>query len=288
MTRACTTRSGPGSKAILACACCMKRWSNRWYRVAAQWSIPACSWIATCYAPRAGVQRATAGADHPAHREAGTDFNMDSPKQLQQILFEKAADSGDAQDTDRQPSTAEECVGRAGALVSPATASSAIRALAKLKRPTRTIARACGSAHRRIHTTINSGRANRPALLPIQPANIRSARPEGRRIRQAFIAPPGYVLMAADYSQIELRTWPHRRAMKGLLSAFAEDRDVHQATAAEVFSVPVDSVSADQRRTAKPSISPHLWMSPFGLARQLGIGRATHSATGALLRPVPA
>jgi DNA polymerase-1 len=106
--------------------------------------------------------------------------------------------------------------------------------------------------------------------------NIPIRRPEGRRIRQAFIAPPGYVLMAADYSQIELRIMAHLSGDEGLLSAFAEDRDVHVATAAEVFSVPLDAVTSDQRRTAKTINFGLIYgMSPFGLARQLGIDRGS-------------
>jgi DNA polymerase I len=97
---------------------------------------------------------------------------------------------------------------------------------------------------------------------------------EGRRIRQAFIAPPGHSLVAADYSQIELRIMAHLSGDATLLRAFAEDRDVHQATAAEVFSTPLDQVSADQRRSAKAiNFGLMYGMSAFGLARQLSIGR---------------
>jgi len=97
---------------------------------------------------------------------------------------------------------------------------------------------------------------------------------EGRRIRQAFIAPPGHSLVAADYSQIELRIMAHLSGDATLLRAFAEDRDVHQATAAEVFSTPLEQVSADQRRSAKAiNFGLMYGMSAFGLARQLGIGR---------------
>ncbi|MEM9207866.1 MAG: DNA polymerase, partial [Pseudomonadota bacterium] len=94
------------------------------------------------------------------------------------------------------------------------------------------------------------------------------------RIRQAFIAPEGFVLMAADYSQIELRIMAHLSADDGLLGAFADGRDIHQATAAEVFSVPVDDVNADQRRSAKAiNFGLMYGMSAFGLAKQLGISR---------------
>src|SRR5690606_2849984 len=104
--------------------------------------------------------------------------------------------------------------------------------------------------------------------------NIPIRRREGRRIRQAFIAPPGHVLMAADYSQIELRIMAHLSGDEGLLKAFAEDRDVHQATAAEVFGVPLEAVSPDNRRVAKVINFGLIYgMSPFGLAKQLGIDR---------------
>src|ERR1019366_5948538 len=104
--------------------------------------------------------------------------------------------------------------------------------------------------------------------------NIPIRTPEGRRIRQAFVAPLGSSLVAADYSQIELRIMTHLSGDASLLQAFAEDRDVHQATAAEVFSTPLESVSDDQRRSAKAiNFGLMYGMSAFGLARQLGIGR---------------
>jgi DNA polymerase-1 len=104
--------------------------------------------------------------------------------------------------------------------------------------------------------------------------NIPIRTQEGRRIRQAFIAPPGFRLVAADYSQIELRIMAHLSGDAALLRAFAEDRDIHQATAAEVFDVPLGAVGADQRRSAKAINFGLIYgMSAFGLARQLGIGR---------------
>jgi DNA polymerase-1 len=104
--------------------------------------------------------------------------------------------------------------------------------------------------------------------------NIPIRTPEGRRIRQAFIAPAGFSLVAADYSQIELRIMAHLSGDAGLLRAFAEDRDVHQATAAEVFAVALSDVTPDHRRSAKAINFGLIYgMSAFGLARQLGIGR---------------
>ena len=111
----------------------------------------------------------------------------------------------------------------------------------------------------------------------LQNIPIRTA--EGRRIRQAFIAPPGFKLVAADYSQIELRIMAHLSGDEGLLAAFANDLDVHRATAAEVFGVPLESVSHDQRRSAKAINFGLIYgMSAFGLAKQLGIERGEAQA----------
>jgi DNA polymerase-1 len=130
----------------------------------------------------------------------------------------------------------------------------------------------------RIHTSYQQAVAATGRLSSADPnlQNIPIRRDEGRRIRQAFIAPPGYVLMAADYSQIELRIMAHLSGDAGLLAAFAADRDVHQATAAEVFGVALEAVTADQRRLAKTINFGLIYgMSPFGLARNLGIARGS-------------
>jgi DNA polymerase-1 len=128
----------------------------------------------------------------------------------------------------------------------------------------------------RIHTSYHQAVAATGRLSSqdpnLQNIPIRSA--EGRRIRQAFIAPPGYRLLAADYSQIELRIMAHLSGDESLLKAFAEDRDVHQATAAEVFGTPLNEVTSDQRRSAKAINFGLIYgMSAFGLGKQLGIGR---------------
>jgi DNA polymerase-1 len=128
----------------------------------------------------------------------------------------------------------------------------------------------------RIHTSYHQAVAATGRLSSQDPnlQNIPIRTHEGRRIRQAFIAPPGYSLVAADYSQIELRIMAHLSGDASLLRAFAEDRDVHQATAAEVFGTPLEQVSTDQRRSAKAiNFGLMYGMSAFGLARQLGIGR---------------
>jgi DNA polymerase-1 len=128
----------------------------------------------------------------------------------------------------------------------------------------------------RVHTSYHQAVAQTGRLSSTDPnlQNIPIRTPEGRRIRQAFIAPPGQVLLAADYSQIELRIMAHLSGDASLIAAFEADRDVHQATAAEVFGVPLSEVSTDQRRSAKAINFGLIYgMSAFGLARQLSIGR---------------
>jgi len=129
-----------------------------------------------------------------------------------------------------------------------------------------------------VHTSYHQAVAATGRLSSQDPnlQNIPIRTPEGRRIRQAFVAPPGHLLLAADYSQIELRIMAHLSGDEGLLGAFAGDRDIHQATAAEVFGTPLDQVSADQRRSAKAVNFGLIYgMSAFGLAKQLGIPRGT-------------
>ncbi|MDR2215229.1 MAG: DNA polymerase I, partial [Nevskiaceae bacterium] len=130
----------------------------------------------------------------------------------------------------------------------------------------------------RVHTSYHQAVAATGRLSSTDPnlqhSPIRT--PEGRRIRQAFIAPPGQVLMAADYSQIELRIMAHLSGDADLLRAFEQDRDIHQATAAEVFGKPIDEVSADERRSAKAINFGLIYgMSAFGLARQIGVDRGS-------------
>jgi DNA polymerase-1 len=212
-------------------------------------------------------------------KEAGTEFNMDSPKQLQQILFEKLQIPVTRKTPTGQPSTAEDVLEELALSYPLPRLILEYRALAKLKSTyTDKLPELVDPRTGRIHTSYHQAVAQTGRLSSADPnlQNIPIRRPEGRRIRQAFIAPPGYVLMAADYSQIELRIMAHLSGDEGLLLAFAEDRDVHAATAAEVFSVPLDSVTPDQRRTAKTINFGLIYgMSPFGLARQLGIDRGS-------------
>jgi DNA polymerase-1 len=214
-----------------------------------------------------------------AHKEAGTEFNVDSPKQLQQILFEKLQIPVTRKTPTGQPSTAEDVLEELAISYPLPRIILEYRALAKLKSTyTDKLPELVDARTGRIHTSYHQAVAQTGRLSSADPnlQNIPVRRPEGRRIRQAFIAPAGHVLIAADYSQIELRIMAHLSGDEGLLSAFAEDRDVHEATAAEVFGVPLDSVTSDQRRTAKTINFGLIYgMSPFGLARQLGIDRGS-------------
>ena len=212
-----------------------------------------------------------------AHREAGHEFNIESPKQLQQILFERLQLPVRRKTPTGQPSTAEDVLEElAGSYALPRIVLE-YRALAKLKSTyTDKLPEQVNERTGRIHTNYAQAVAATGRLSSVDPnlQNIPVRRPEGRRIRQAFIAPPGYLLLAADYSQIELRIMAHLSGDESLRAAFAADRDVHQATAAEVFGVGLDAVTPDQRRTAKVINFGLIYgMSPFGLARNLGIER---------------
>ncbi|HEY6923656.1 MAG TPA: DNA polymerase I [Steroidobacteraceae bacterium] len=214
-----------------------------------------------------------------AHKEAGTEFNIESPKQLQQILFEKLQIPVTRKTPTGQPSTAEDVLEELAASHALPRIVLEYRALAKLKSTyTDKLPEQINERTGRIHTSYQQAVAATGRLSCADPnlQNIPIRRAEGRRIRQAFVAPSGHVLMAADYSQIELRIMAHLSGDEGLLAAFAEDRDVHQATASEVFEVPLEKVSADQRRLAKTINFGLIYgMSPFGLARNLGIDRGS-------------
>jgi DNA polymerase-1 len=212
-----------------------------------------------------------------AHAEAGGAFNVDSPRQLQEILFGKMAIPVIRKTPKGQPSTAEDVLEELAATYPLPRLILEYRRVAKLKSTyTDTLPLQIDRATGRIHTSYHQAVAATGRLSSMDPnlQNIPIRTQEGRRIRQAFIAPPGHSLVAADYSQIELRIMAHLSGDASLLQAFAEDRDVHQATAAEVFATPLIEVSADQRRSAKAiNFGLMYGMSAFGLARQLGIGR---------------
>jgi DNA polymerase-1 len=214
-----------------------------------------------------------------AHKEAGFEFNIESPKQLQQILFEKLQIPVLRKTPTGQPSTAEDVLEELAQSHALPRIVLDYRALAKLKSTyTDKLPEQINPRTGRIHTSYHQAVAQTGRLSSMDPnlQNIPIRSPEGRRIRKAFIAPPGHVLLAADYSQIELRIMAHLSEDAALLNAFAEDRDVHQATAAEVFGVAIDAVDADQRRLAKiVNFGLIYGMSAFGLARQIGIERRT-------------
>ena len=212
-----------------------------------------------------------------SHREAGTVFNLESPKQLQQILFEKLQLPVLRKTPSGTASTAEDVLEELAANFALPKLILEYRGLAKLRSTyTERLPEQINAATNRVHTSYHQAVAATGRLSSTDPnlQNIPIRSPEGRRIRQAFIAAPGYCLLAADYSQIELRIMAHLSGDEGLLRAFAEDRDIHQATAAEVFGVPLEQVSSDQRRSAKAINFGLIYgMSAFGLARQLGVAR---------------
>jgi DNA polymerase-1 len=212
-----------------------------------------------------------------AHAAAGGVFNVDSPKQLQEILFGKLGIPVIRKTPTGQPSTAEDVLEELAETYPLPKLILEYRGVAKLKSTyTDKLPEQIDPHTGRIHTSYHQAVAATGRLSSTDPnlQNIPIRTQEGRRIRQAFIAAPGHSLVAADYSQIELRIMAHLSGDASLLKAFAEDRDVHQATAAEVFGAPLDQVSADQRRSAKAINFGLIYgMSAFGLARQLGIGR---------------
>ena len=214
-----------------------------------------------------------------AHKEAGAPFNLDSPKQLCTILFEKMQLPVLRKTPTGQPSTAEDVLEELAESYRLPRLILEHRSLSKLKSTyTDKLPEQINEKTGRVHTSYHQAVAATGRLSSQDPnlQNIPIRTPEGRRIRQAFIAPPGCVLLAADYSQIELRIMAHLSGDDGLLSAFASDKDIHQATAAEVLGVPIDAVTPEQRRSAKAVNFGLIYgMSAFGLAKQLGIPRGT-------------
>jgi len=212
-----------------------------------------------------------------AQTEAGVEFNVDSPKQLQQILYEKMQLPVLRKTPTGQPSTAEDVLEELADAYKLPKLILEYRGIAKLrstyadKLPTQ-----INPATGRVHTSYHQAVAQTGRLSSTDPnlQNIPIRTPEGRRIRQAFIAPPGQLLVAADYSQVELRIMAHLSGDTSLIAAFEADRDIHQATAAEVFGTALEAVTPEQRRRAKAINFGLIYgMSAFGLARQLGIGR---------------
>ncbi len=212
-----------------------------------------------------------------AHSLAGAEFNLNSPKQLQEILYDKLSLPILKKTPKGQPSTAESVLQRLAEDFPIVQTILNYRTTAKLK-TTYTdklplmINQDTGRVHTSYHQAVTATGRLSSSDPNLQNIPIRTA--EGRRIRQAFIAPSGFQILAADYSQIELRIMAHNSQDPGLLDAFQAGLDIHQATAAEIFAVDLQSVSAEQRRSAKAINFGLIYgMSAFGLTRQLGITR---------------
>ncbi|ELT93135.1 hypothetical protein CAPTEDRAFT_43589, partial [Capitella teleta] len=212
-----------------------------------------------------------------AHDEAGEVFNLSSPKQLQELFFNKLQLPVIKKTPKGQPSTAEEVLQELALDYPLPKLILEHRGLSKLKSTyTDKLPQMINAASGRIHTSYHQAVTATGRLSSSDPnlQNIPIRTPEGRRVRQAFIAPRGYKLVAADYSQIELRIMAHLSKDKGLLDAFANGLDIHKATAAEVFGVTLEDVTSDQRRSAKAINFGLIYgMSSFGLAKQLGVSR---------------
>jgi len=208
---------------------------------------------------------------------AGEEFNLSSPKQLGAILFEKLQLPVIKKTPKGAPSTAEEVLQELALDYPLPKLLIEHRGLSKLKSTyTDKLPKMINPATGRVHTSYHQAVTATGRLSSSDPnlQNIPIRSEEGRRIRQAFVAPEGYKVMAADYSQIELRIMAHLSGDEGLLKAFTEGLDVHKATAAEVFGVTVDQVSTEQRRSAKAINFGLIYgMSAFGLAKQLHVGR---------------
>jgi DNA polymerase-1 len=217
-----------------------------------------------------------------AHRAADQPFNLGSPKQLQQILFEKLGLPIIRKTPKGQPSTAEDVLQELAVDYELPSLILEHRSLSKLKSTyTDKLPLQINPRTGRVHTSYHQAVAATGRLSSSDPnlQNIPIRSPLGRRIREAFIAPEGCLIMACDYSQIELRIMAHLSGDEGLLKAFHDQVDVHQATASEVFGVPYSDVDSDQRRAAKAiNFGLMYGMSAFGLSRQLSIGRTEAQA----------
>ena len=208
---------------------------------------------------------------------AGTEFNLGSPKQLGEVLFDKLEIPVVKKTASGAPSTAEEVMQKLAEDYELPAMILEYRSLSKLKgtytdKLPRMISPVTGRVHTSYHQAVTATGRLSSSDPNLQNIPIRTA--EGRRVRQAFIAPPGYRVLAADYSQIELRLMAQISGDKSLIHAFANDLDVHTATASEVFDTPLDEVTKDQRRNAKTINFGLIYgMSAFGLAKALGTSR---------------
>lgn len=211
------------------------------------------------------------------HDEAGEAFNLGSPKQLQHILFEKMALPVIKKTPKGAPSTSEDVLQELALEYSLPQKIMEYRGLSKLKNTyTDKLPKMIDHRSGRVHTSYHQAVTATGRLSSTEPnlQNIPIRTEEGRRVRQAFVARPGCKIVAADYSQIELRIMAHLSNDVGLQSAFAAGKDIHAATAAEVFDVSLEEVTVDQRRSAKAINFGLIYgMSAFGLAKQLNVSR---------------
>ncbi|KID58987.1 DNA polymerase I [Pseudoalteromonas luteoviolacea] len=223
------------------------------------------------------IEKRLAELEQEAYALAEEEFNLSSTKQLQAILFEKQGLPVLKKTPKGAPSTAEEVLQELAHDYPLPKLIIEHRGLAKLKSTyTDKLPKLVNADTQRVHTSYHQAVTATGRLSSSDPnlQNIPIRNEAGRRIRQAFVADEGHVILAADYSQIELRIMAHLSQDKGLLSAFAEGKDVHSATASEVFSVPLEEVTSDMRRKAKAVNFGLIYgMSAFGLARQLDIPR---------------
>ncbi|HEY3077130.1 MAG TPA: DNA polymerase I [Burkholderiales bacterium] len=217
--------------------------------------------------------------EQKAYEAAGQPFNLGSPKQIQEILFERHKLPVKKKTPSGQPSTDEDSLAELALDHPLPRLILEHRALSKLKSTyTDKLPRSINAVTGRVHTTYSQTTAVTGRLASNEPnlQNIPIRTSAGRRIRACFIAPPGAKIMSADYSQIELRIMAHLSGDENLRRAFSEGEDVHRATAAEVFGVPLSQVDADQRRVAKVINFGLIYgMSSFGVAQNLGIDRGT-------------
>jgi DNA polymerase I len=225
----------------------------------------------------ADLSRRMLAAQQKATELAGRTFNLDSPKQLQALLFDELKLPALVKTPTGQPSTNEEALEAIADQHELPRIILDYRGLAKLRSTyTDKLPEMIDPDTGRVHTSYHQAGAATGRLASSDPnlQNIPIRTDDGRRIRKAFIAPPGRKLVACDYSQIELRIMAHLSEDAGLLRAFAAGADIHRATAAEVFGKPLDDVSGNERRAAKAiNFGLMYGMSAFGLARQLDIGR---------------
>ena len=216
-----------------------------------------------------------------SYKLAGHEFNLDSPKQLQAVLFDELGLQAKMKTPTGQPSTNEEALEAIADTHDLPRLLLDYRGLAKLRSTyTDKLSGIVNPRTGRVHTSYHQGSVATGRISSSEPnlQNIPVRTEEGRRIRQAFIAPPGWKVMAADYSQIELRIMAHLSSDEGLLRAFHEGGDVHRATAAEVFGVTAEEVTTNQRRAAKAiNFGLMYGMSAFGLAKQLSVDRGEAS-----------